>query len=225
MKLVELTTRTTLLLDKHWQPIAYINARAAIRHLITGRIKGVDANEQVVTWDGSDLDCYPSAVSTYSWKEGTVSLHADQPYIRSAPNAVTGEESKHFIPTIAICTNHFGIHGRKGENMTLRAIYSIYKGICQYCYEHISFHRATKDHVYPKHLGGSNHDFNLVLACRECNNAKDAAYPYLDINGKEPKPRRVINGFVVDMENMRPEWRKPLYIDDDPEQIINLTLE
>lgn len=214
MKLADLKDKTTLLLDKHWQPIAYLTARAAFRHLITGRIKGVDANEYVATYDGSDLDTYPSIGNSINWKDQTVALHPDQPYLRSAPNPVTGEETRNYIPTIGICTNHFGLPGLKAENMSLHAVYKAYKGYCQYCWEHIPFRLATKDHVYPKHLGGSNHDFNIVLACQPCNNAKGGQYPHLDKFGKEPKPRTIINGFVVNMENMRPEWRKPLYMDD-----------
>lgn len=210
-KLVDLTARTTLLLDKHWGPIAYLNARACIRHLITGRIKGVDAVENIVSWDGSDIDQYPTE-SSLCWKDVTVVLHDDQPYIRSAPNSVTGEETRHYIPTIGMCTHHFGIPNRKGENVSLRAVYSIYKGICQYCFNHIPFSEATKDHVYPRHLGGPGHDYNIVLACRPCNNAKGGEYPYHDKNGNVPKPKYIINGFVVDMDSMRPEWRKPLYM-------------
>lgn len=36
---------------------------------------------------------------------------------------------------------------------------------------------ATKDHVWPKYLNGTNHGFNIVITCYECNNNKGHAPP------------------------------------------------
>jgi hypothetical protein len=41
---------------------------------------------------------------------------------------------------------------------------------CTYCGDRIG--PFEKDHVYPKWRGGSDHETNLVLACRRCNQLK-----------------------------------------------------
>ena len=219
MKLVAPEERTTLLLNRNYQAFGFCSARAAIRHLVTGRIKGMDADGNISTWDGSDLD-YVQGVgntqgSSLSWKDGNISLFENHPYLRSAPNATTGEESKHFIPTIAVCSHHFGFHKRKGENVSLKALYNIYKGVCQYCLCHIPMSQATKDHVYPKSKGGTNDDFNLVLACRRCNGEKDNIFPYYDVEGKEVRPKKLTTTglHIGDVEGLRPEWKPFLYLE------------
>jgi len=219
MKLVTPEERTTLLLNRNYQAFGFCSARAAIRHLVTGRIKGMDADGNVVTWDGTDLDYVPGTggnySSTLSWKEGNITLYEGHPYLRSAPNHITGEESKHFIPTIAICSHHFGFHKRKGENVSLKTLYSIYKGTCQYCLGRIPMSQATKDHVYPKSKGGTNDDFNMVLACRKCNSEKDNIFPYFNVEGAEVKPKKVFNTtlFALDNGEIREEWKQFLYME------------
>ena len=42
---------------------------------------------------------------------------------------------------------------------------------CQYC-GILCIGTATRDHVYPKSLGGSSGKKNIVYACRRCNQAK-----------------------------------------------------
>lgn len=214
MNLVEPNTRTTLLLNKYFQAFSFCSARASIRHMVTGRIKGMDAAGNIMSWNGSDLDHYPSE-NALSWSGDNVTLFEEHPYIRSAPNSETGEESRHYIPTIAVCSHHFGFHLRKGDTVSLRTLYNIYKGTCQYCLNPISFNEATKDHVIPKSKGGTNHDFNLVLACRKCNNDKDSIFPYFDANGQEVKPRRMLSTgvFVPDTDFVREEWKPYLYME------------
>jgi 5-methylcytosine-specific restriction endonuclease McrA len=213
MQLVLTSDRTTLLLNSSWQAFGFMNARACFKKLITNQIKGVDSDGNVVSWYGDDLDRYPAIESSLSWKGNRVGLFENHPYMRSAPDPLTGEPTRHYIPTIAVCSHHFGFRSSKGDSVSTRTIYNIYKGVCQYCHEHIPLKDATKDHVYPKHLGGSNHDFNLVLACRACNNKKDNIYPYFDKNGKEVIPRKVVNGLVVDVNTVRPEWKVHLFMD------------
>ena len=213
MKLVEPTTRTTLLLNRHFMAFSFCTARAAMRHLVTGRIKGMDADGNIMSWDGSDLDTYPTA-NTLSWESGNITLFIEHPYLRSAPNPITGKESRKFIPTVAVCSHHFGFHSRKKEGISIKALYSTYKGICQYCLNHISLNQATKDHVYPKEKGGSNHDFNLVLACRKCNNTKDNTFPFYNVKGKEVKPKKMLSTGVPvpDSDNIREEWKAFLFM-------------
>jgi len=43
---------------------------------------------------------------------------------------------------------------------------------CQYCSEIFDISNLTLDHVVPKSRGGINSWYNLVTACRECNQKK-----------------------------------------------------
>jgi len=214
MSLVEPETRTTLLINKLYQAFSFCSAKAAIRHLVIGRVKGIDADGNIASWDNEDIDTYPPVKSSISWSDNTVALYNDQPYLRSAPNRITGEESKRYIPTIVICGYHFGFHHRKSDNISLKTLYSIYKGTCQYCLNPVTFSNATKDHVYPKSKGGTNHDFNLVLACRKCNSSKDNIFPYYNVNGQEVKPRKMLPAgmFIPEKNNIREEWKPFLYM-------------
>lgn len=51
--------------------------------------------------------------------------------------------------------------------------------LCHYCGQRHRLRTLTVDHVVPRSRGGSNHLFNLVLACRPCNLAK-ADWPVED---------------------------------------------
>ena len=98
-------SRTTLVLDRNYQPYAFFTARAAVRHMINRRVKGIDSAGNTVSWDGSDIKEYPGKESTYSWLTG-VNLHNDQPCLRSAPDNETGKETQWPVPTIVVCTHH-----------------------------------------------------------------------------------------------------------------------
>jgi hypothetical protein len=68
--------------------------------------------------------------------------------------------------------------------------------------------------VHPKSKGGTNDGFNLVLACRDCNAAKDNIFPYFDINGKEvvPKNRVQIGVQIPEDMGIREEWKPYLFM-------------
>jgi len=183
--------------------------------MMNGRVKGIDAVGNCVSWTGDEVTEVEGYSSSLSWSDLTIELHPDQPCLRSAPNAITGIETRWPIPTIVVCTHHFGYYARKGQSVSSKAIYRIYKGICQYCLCKIPFSEATKDHVYPKSLGGSNDDFNIVLACRSCNAKKDNIFPYFDANGNEVKPKgmnQLISG-LPERTVIREEWKQFLFIE------------
>lgn len=207
--------RTTLVLNKNYQSNGrFFTARAAIRHMMNGRVKGIDAVGNCVSWSGADPEDIGADASSLSWADLTVELHPDQPCLRSAPNATTGLDTQWPVPTIVVCTHHFGYYTRRDHNVSLRTIYNMYRGVCQYCMQKISYSAATKDHVYPKSMGGSNDTFNLVLACRPCNAAKDNSYPYYNVNGDEVKPRSLSHYMSNMPENMavREEWKPFLFL-------------
>lgn len=193
MAVVTPETKTTLLVNRNYQAFAFCTAKAAMRHFASGRAKGLDAESN--THD----------IST--WITSYVQHHKNQPALRSAFQTWA-------VPTILVCNHTFGIHRKTGENVSLRSIFNAYKGICQYCYTKVSISNATKDHVFPKSKGGTNHDFNIVLACRDCNSAKDNNYPYYDINGKEVKPIKFSNfeNMLRNMPELRDEWKPFLHL-------------
>ena len=205
---VDAAARTTLVLDGSYQAYAFFTARAAMRHMMNGRAHGIDASGNTIPWDGREED------DGYSWAKNTIELFDNHPCLRSAPDRITGAEKQWAIPTIVVCTTHFGHTVRRGQQTSLRSLYSIYKGTCQYCLKKIPFCVATKDHVHPKSKGGTNDGFNLVLACRDCNAAKDNIFPYFDINGKEviPKNRVQIGIQVPEDMGIREEWKPYLFM-------------
>jgi len=212
---VDPSEKTTLVLNKNYQSSGrFFTARAAIRHMMNGRVKGLDAVGNCASWNGDEVTEVEGYSNSLSWADLTVELYHDQPCLRSAPNVVTGEETQWPVPTIVVCTHHFGYHARLGQNVSLKTIYGLYKGVCQYCLQKVPFSASTKDHVYPKSMGGSNDQQNIVLACRSCNSAKDNSYPYLNVNGDEVKPRSVHHflSLMPDGMQMREEWRQFLFI-------------
>ena len=56
MKVVSPETKTSLLVNKNYQAFAFCTARAAIRHLMANRVKGLDADGNAVSWTGVDLE-------------------------------------------------------------------------------------------------------------------------------------------------------------------------
>lgn len=214
MNVVTPQAKTSLLLDRNYQPFAVCTARAAIRHLMSERVKGIDAMGNVASWSGTDLNLSEDKAASLRWFNNEVSLFNDQPCLRSAPDATTGEERQWAIPTILVCTYHFGFRRRKGQSVSLKTLYSVYKGVCQYCYEKIPYSSATKDHSFPRSKGGTNDDFNLVLACWQCNNKKDNIHPYYDVNGKEVKPININSHlfFMPEGVAIREEWKPFLFL-------------
>ena len=127
MNIVLPETKTSLLLNRNYQAFAVCTARAAIRHLMTGRVKGMDSEGNVVTWSGTELDTHGN--SSLRWYNNEVGLYPDHPCLRSAPNHATGQDRAWAIPTIIVCTYHWGHHRRGTYNVSTRTLYKIYKGV------------------------------------------------------------------------------------------------
>jgi len=192
MEIVNPNDRTTLLLSFTYEPMTVITARAAIHHQITRKGKGIDSHGILFEF-GQESTPYPN-----------------NPVLRSAHDV-------HIVPTVMICSAKFiPIHRNPDRYLTIREIYNLYKGVCQYCLKKISLNEATRDHHYPKSLGGTNHDFNLVLACKKCNCIKDSLYPYRNVRGELVKPK-ILNkvskqgSLIGDSTNFREEWKPFLF--------------
>jgi 5-methylcytosine-specific restriction enzyme A len=50
-------------------------------------------------------------------------------------------------------------------------------GICTYCGKKVPVSELTMDHVIPLSRGGVSERFNIVPACKECNNKKKYLLP------------------------------------------------
>jgi 5-methylcytosine-specific restriction endonuclease McrA len=105
------------------------------------------------------------------------------------------------IPVIAVAPNL--------ENLWKRD-----RGMCGYCGEHVKLSKATRDHIYPQCLGGSDDWKNLVLACKQCNGTK-ANILLEDIDDMElqyeinrPNPLSLIYRMSEsEVENMPELWK------------------
>ncbi len=188
---VKPNTKTTLVLAASFAAIGFMNARSAIRKTILGDVRGVDVDGNIYDWE--------------SWN-GRQDFSDDQPSLRTS-------RTEFPIPTIVVIPGFFGNFNEAKRKFkrtsSLRQIFNLYGGECQYCKKEIKYSLATKDHMMPKSKGGNNHDSNIVLACKRCNNRKASKFPFFDIKGEEVKPI-VLNEveFLVKADNirMRPEW-------------------
>lgn len=196
-------TESTLILNSHYQAMGFLTARAVMRHLINGAVKGFDSAGGCYGWK-------PDNVGAPSWSDVTISVVGDQPCLRGGSRAYA-------IPTVVILQNSFGMKVKKKESISLRKLYSHYRGTCQYCLQKIPFSIATQDHWYPRDRGGSNHDFNLILACQPCNSKKANIFPYFNVEGKPVKPKPIVSAVhrvtLPDGRNCRDEWRPYLYME------------
>jgi len=188
------SVKTTLVLDSSFTPCGFFSARSAIRNLIVGGVKAYDINGNIHDWK--------------SWIAAEEHVSGDNPSLRSV-------DSDWAIPVVVIIPGYFN-KGKVGHNrqrnrrtITLRQLYSVYSGICQYCLKEISFAVATRDHVLPRSKGGSNQDDNIVLSCKKCNSRKGAHHPYHNTRGCEVKPR-ILNDMefsaLSEKVIVRPEW-------------------
>ena len=191
MKPAKPNKKTTLVLTAAFQAIGFFNARSAIRTLMGGTVRGVDADGNIYNWK--------------DWNART-DFPEDTPSLRSS-------QAEFPVPTIVVIPGYFAKGGpiKKSSTRTssLRQIFNIYGGVCQYCHKEIKFSLATKDHTIPKSKGGPDYDSNIVLACKKCNNKKASKFPFYDIKGEEVKPKVLADvqfTLTADRIEMRPEW-------------------
>lgn len=61
-------------------------------------------------------------------------------------------------------------------NVSIDWLYKKYRGICWICKKFIARNNASRDHVKPKSLGGSNEITNIALAHKSCNSKRGNGY-------------------------------------------------
>lgn len=206
MRFVQPNERVTLLLDRTYMPFQEATARAIFYHLLKGHGKGIDA-------EGRYFDFEEIHKPYMRWFD-------DQPCMRSGENVALGGRVQWPIPTIFVTNANFFYKRRKKkdgtiETATIRQLYDHYKGICQICGEKKKIGDFSKDHILPRSKGGTDHDFNLTLACKRCNSLKGSEYPYKNFKGEYIKPTKMFSTgfFMPPADRIRPEWRPFLFLD------------
>ena len=76
---------------------------------------------------------------------------------------------------VAMTAVHNGL-GRPSEIVPLKSLYRAYRGVCWICRSFVPFDEASRDHIHPRSLGGSDHRDNLALAHKKCNTRRGNGY-------------------------------------------------
>ena len=184
---------TTLVLDGSYQPIGFFTARSAVHHLINGRSKAYDSYGNLCNWE--------------EWMSASHQPDCDHMH---TPNF------RFVVPCIMVITHFFGNLNAidfSRRQASLEHIYRIYKGVCQYCLEKIPMSKATKDHVYPKSMGGWDCSSNLVLSCFKCNSKKSDTFPYHNKHGEEVRPMNLLplHHNILYQPKLKDGWKFFLY--------------
>lgn len=66
----------------------------------------------------------------------------------------------------------------KTKEAEWRRINSFWKNRCAYCLKKMDAGERSRDHFIPTCFGGGNHKFNLIPACKRCNEEKDNRKPH-----------------------------------------------
>ena len=198
--LVTAQCQTTLLLDHHWMPIRVIPAGRVFYHLFRNRINGLDLDL------GSN--------DTNSWISRQPELLATGRY-----PILPGPRQHWAVPTIGVVNNPFNRERTRSRRIEFEELLELYNHTCQICLER--FPRSmfdpreifNRDHVLPRSKGGPDDDFNIVLACKDCNGRKGDVYPYYNAKGEEIKTRARPHYFDVALgaQGIRPEWKPFLW--------------
>lgn len=64
-------------------------------------------------------------------------------------------------------------HGTLWRRLYLGQLHRMQSGMCHYCQKPTKRKDATIDHLTPLSRGGKDQPFNMAMACRGCNEAKD----------------------------------------------------
>lgn len=146
-----------LVLNKGWTPIITIEMRRAIKLVMRGHARIVEADTyEIFDWD--------------SWIDN-----------RAVPvEMVDDVNEKHFIRTsklliksvdVVTLSSYSGIP-KVGVPYSRQGVYKRDKFICQYCGKRVVTDDRTIDHVMPVSRGGQTTWTNCVLSHRNCNHKK-----------------------------------------------------
>jgi len=108
-------------------------------------------------------------------------------FLQSLPHAVVPEDTEifalhtindvFFVPSLIYINVHKPLILPEELPLNKTNLYTRDKGICGYCGEHITFSKATIDHIIPKSKGGKHRWRNVILSCMPCNTRKGDRTP------------------------------------------------
>ena len=112
------------------------------------------------------------------------------------------------VPTVFVANQSFFFKKRDiNKSVSIQDLYRKYRGTCQICLQKKNINEFSREHVFPKAKGGTDHEENLTLTCKRCNSLKSDIYPYYNINGHILKPKVFATPFFIpEMNEMRDEW-------------------
>ena len=146
--------RSTLILNKNWQPVNVATVARAIVLLWNDQAKVVDpADFQLYDW--SDWSCL---------RPGN-----DEPFIQAVGLRIR-------IPEVCTLTTYGGIPDARVA-FSRRNVFKRDHYTCQYCGSQPGSEELTIDHVLPRGQGGISTWENCVLACLSCNKYKGNRTP------------------------------------------------
>lgn len=143
-----LLNRSTLVLNRNWQPVHVTNVARALTMLFAGTARAVDEQYQVYDWE------MWAAIDTAHDDEV---IRAGHLRVRLPEVIVLVLYGK--MPRLTVAFSR--------RNLLRRDDYS-----CQYCGRKPSVAELTVDHIQPRSRGGPSTWENCVLACQPCNRRK-----------------------------------------------------
>jgi 5-methylcytosine-specific restriction endonuclease McrA len=146
---IAILERPTLVLNKHWQPIAVARVARALR----------------LVWNDSAAIVDPEDYRLYSWSDWA----ALSP--KEGELFVQGVSQRLRVPEVVALKSYDRLP-RSVVSFSRRNIYKRDHYTCQYCGVQPGTEELTIDHVVPRSRGGRSTWENCVLACVACNGAK-----------------------------------------------------
>ena len=144
----ELLHRSTLVLNRNWQPIHVTNVARALTMLFAGTARAVDDQYQVYDWSG--------------WTDVPAGEYEE---------AIRAGQLRVRIPEVIVLVL-YGQMPRLTVSFSRRNLLRRDEFACQYCGRTPANSELTVDHVVPRSRGGESSWENCVLACRPCNRRK-----------------------------------------------------
>jgi 5-methylcytosine-specific restriction endonuclease McrA len=174
-----------LVLNKNWTPVRITTVQSAICKLFEGRAKAICPE---------DYQVYDFA----SWAE--LEVEKDKPFLTTC-------RSRMRVPEVIVSC----FYGRLPDTKVAFSRENIYrrdKDTCQYCGRKPGRKELTIDHIVPRSRGGISSWTNCVLACIDCNKAKDD---------------RLLSesGMRLKREPIKPTWSPRLVLDQVPNTPAN----
>ena len=146
---MEVLNRSTLVLNRNWQPV---HVTTVVRAL-------------VMLWNDAARVVEPEQYRLYTWEDwAQLTPPAGEPCIRT-PRA------RLRVPEI-VCLAHYDRLPATAVTFSRRNVAKRDHHTCQYCGAQPGWEEITIDHVVPRSQGGASNWSNCVAACVACNARK-----------------------------------------------------